>query len=64
MVARLAHDKELAGSIGSHGRPFHAHFDALFGSIGDQAGEDEAVGITGELAEFVLMNAVNAHPVL
>ena len=64
MVARLAHDKELAGGIGSHGRPFHAHFDALFASIGDQAGEDEAVGITGELAEFVLMNAVNAHPVL
>lgn len=42
----------------------HAHFDALFAPIGDQAGEDEAVGITGELAEFVLMNAVNVHPVL
>jgi hypothetical protein len=64
MVARLAHDKELAGGIGSHGRAFHAHFDALFASIGDQAGEDEEVGITGELAEFVLMDAADARPVL
>jgi hypothetical protein len=64
MVARLAHDKELAGGIGSHGRPFHAHFNALFASISDQAGEDEEVGITGELAEFVLMDAVDACPVL
>jgi hypothetical protein len=64
MVARLAHDKELAGGIGSHGRPFHAHFNALFASIGDQAGEDEAVGVTSELAEFVLMDAVDACPVL
>jgi len=35
VVAGFAHDQELAGRIGAHGRSFNAHFYATRSSIGD-----------------------------
>lgn len=63
VITRLVHDQEFARSIGPHGRSFHAYLDATRASIGDQAREDQQVGIAGKPLEFVLMNPGDARPV-